>query len=57
MRRVRKGAGMVKTTLYVDETLWHQAKIRAAVERKNLTEILAAALAAYLKQPPKKEPK
>jgi hypothetical protein len=46
---------MVKTTLYVDESLWHEAKIRAAVERRTLTELLTVALSAYLKTPaPKK---
>jgi hypothetical protein len=47
---------MIKTTLYVDEDLWHRAKIRAATDRQTLYEVLAAALAAYLKTPtPKKE--
>jgi hypothetical protein len=45
-----------KTTLYLPEPIWRQAKIRAMDEGTSLQAMTLAALQAYLKTP-KKEPK
>jgi hypothetical protein len=47
---------MVKTTLRVPEPLWKAARIRALEERRPFQELLADALALYLKSaPPRRE--
>ena len=46
---------MVKTTLRVPEALWEAARMRAIRERRTFQEVLAAALAMYVKTPMKAE--
>ncbi len=40
---------MVKTTVDLPEVLWRAAKIRAMDERRDLRQVIIAALEAYLK--------
>jgi len=44
----RKAQGEVKTSLYVPEDVWKRAKIRALEERRDLREVILAALESYL---------
>lgn len=43
--------GQVKTTVLLPEALWRAAKIRAVEERRDLRDVIIAALAAYLGTP------
>jgi hypothetical protein len=52
----RKETAVKKTTLYLPEPVWRQAKIRAMDEGTSLQAMALAALQAYLKTP-KKESK
>lgn len=45
---------MVKTTVDLPEDIWRAAKIRAMDERKDLRSVIIEALAAHLKNKPKK---
>ena len=40
---------MVKTTIRLPEALWRQARMRALDERVQFQELVAGAIAAYLK--------
>ena len=44
----RKAQGEVKTSLYVPEDLWKRAKVRALEERRDLRDVILAALESYL---------
>jgi hypothetical protein len=46
---------LVKTTIKLPKTLWREARIRALDEDKDFQEIVASALAAYLKTPLKRK--
>lgn len=48
---------MVKTTLRVPEPIWKAARVRALDERRSFQDVLADALAVYLKTPIKKRGK
>ena len=43
--------GLVKTTVLLPEALWRAANIRAVEERRDLREIIIAALTAHLAEP------
>jgi hypothetical protein len=47
-----KGVRTTKTSIEIPEEIWRAAKIRAMDEKKNFQDIVAEALAAFLK--PKK---
>jgi hypothetical protein len=47
----------VRTTLVLDRETWRQLRYRAADTDTNLQAVMTAAIQAYLKAPPKKEPK
>lgn len=44
----------MKTSLTLPMELWQQAKIRAVQERRDLQDVIASALEAYLKTAAKK---
>jgi hypothetical protein len=46
------GAKVVRTSLDMPAALWKRAKVRAMDERRDLRDVLLAALRAYLKHPP-----
>lgn len=48
---------MVKTTLRVPESIWKAARMRAIEERRAFQDLLADALALYLKTPVKRREK
>lgn len=41
----------IKTTVGLPEPLWQRARMRALQERRDLQDIVAAALEAYLRTP------
>lgn len=47
-----RGERTVKTTVDLPEDLWRKAKVRAMDERKDLRQVIIAALEAYLKSKP-----
>ena len=47
----------MKTSLSLPEVLWREAKIRAMDEKRNLQDVVADALRAYLKTPRKETKK
>lgn len=54
MRRSNwKGVKTTKTSIEIPEEIWRAAKIRAMDEKKNFQDIVAEALAEYLKKPKK----
>jgi hypothetical protein len=56
MPRLRKsGAETVRTTLDMPVALWKRAKVRAMDERRDLRDVLLAALRAYLASPHTKD--
>jgi hypothetical protein len=48
-----KGVRTTKTSVELPEATWKAAKIRALEEGRNLQEVIADALAEYLKKPSK----
>jgi len=50
-----KSSEWVKTSLKIPKTLWREAHIRALDEGIEFQQIVAAALAAYLKAPRKRQ--
>jgi hypothetical protein len=52
---MKKNDGMVKTTIRLPKPLWRDARVRALDEDIDLQDLVAAALAAYLKTPIKRE--
>lgn len=48
---------MVKTTLRVPESIWKAARVRALDEHRSFQDVLADALAMYLKTPIKRREK
>ena len=52
-----KGVRPMKTSLSMPEELWREAKIRAMDEKRNLQDVVADALKAYLKTPRKENKK
>ena len=52
-----KGVKPMKTSLSLPEDLWREAKIRAMDEKRNLQDVVADALRAYLKTPRKENKK
>jgi hypothetical protein len=46
---------MVKTSTRLPKALWRDARVRALDEGRDFQEILASALAAYLKTPIKRQ--
>ncbi len=47
----KTGGKRIKTTVSLDETLWARARMRAIEERRDLQDIVADALKAYLRTP------
>ncbi len=41
--------GLMKTSVWLPESLWKRAKIRAVEERADLRDVIIAALELYLK--------
>jgi hypothetical protein len=52
-----KGVKLMKTSLSLPEDLWREAKIRAMDEKRNLQDVVADAVRAYLKTPRKENKK
>jgi predicted DNA binding CopG/RHH family protein len=50
----RKGVKTMRTSIEIPEEVWVAAKIRAAQEKTNLQEVIAAALHQYLRLGTKK---
>ncbi len=48
-----KGVSTTKTSIEIPDGLWRAAKIRALDEKRNFQEVVAEALAEYLKKPKK----
>lgn len=42
---------MVKTTIRLPRSVWRDASVRALDERRDFQEVIALAVALYLKQP------
>lgn len=50
----REGVKTMRTSIEIPEDVWTAAKIRAAQERTNLQDVIAAALQQYLGIKPKR---
>ncbi len=50
----REGVKTMRTSIEIPEEVWTAAKIRAAQEKTNLQDVIAAALREYLGIKPKK---